>query len=572
MLAHEPPERGSLVRRVVVDVQVGIAAAALDEPVDEAAEGVLLAGPVEAPDRVVAELAVLVAEAVAEEVLEPARGLVERVALEVEPDVAGRGGGEQPEARVLLVREELVAVLAGLPVEELETCLLPQSVEDLRADVLDLGVGRGVRELRQRRDARRREPLRVQAPEPGDEHEVVVVLPPLPAEVAEVADPAVVAGPGPGGGAVRERGEEALARAPEERDEVRRSERLPHARAELDVDVLGQAPLDPLELGRVEAELEEVPRLRGAGELRVHGFVRAVRQALEEVGEPAPGAVREVGLVDDVRLCAADGLLGRAPRLVGVEVAVLVGAHAGDARAVGLEPREVGALVLVPLPHDELAVRVVDVRPRELAALDEELELRQVRAGEVVRQIGRREPKRAVIRESHPLEYQRRTGRRLCDKREIRSITARGQPASRDSRSLGHLLARSARKDPVLHLEVGDTERLRDRCSGGRMSESASRKARWRWRPPSPGKRWLRLREATSLQPLLPIALLKPEPSVESDRNLAKVATQGRGSERVEKCCFSSTSSTRGFAPLTSRTASTCRRSIISSLRAVPDL
>ena len=62
--------------------------------------------------------------------------------------------------------------------------------------------------------------------------------------------------------------------------------------------------------------------------------------------------------------------------------------------------------MLVPLPHDDLPVRVVDVRPRELAALDEELELRQVRAGEVVRQIGRREPKRAVIRESHHLEYQ----------------------------------------------------------------------------------------------------------------------------------------------------------------------
>jgi hypothetical protein len=61
-------------------------------------------------------------------------------------------------------------------------------------------------------------------------------------------------------------------------------------------------------------------------------------------------------------------------------------------------------LVLVPLPHDELAVRVVDEGPRELAALDEELELRQVRAGEMVRQISRRKPKRAVSRESHHQE------------------------------------------------------------------------------------------------------------------------------------------------------------------------
>jgi hypothetical protein len=41
------------------------------------------------------------------------------------------------------------------------------------------------------------------------------------------------------------------------------------------------------------------------------------------------------------------------------------------------------------------------VRLLEFAALDGELELRQVRAGEVVRPVGRREPKRAVIRKSH---------------------------------------------------------------------------------------------------------------------------------------------------------------------------
>ena len=66
-----------------------------------------------------------------------------------------------------------------------------------------------------------------------------------------------------------------------------------------------------------------------------------------------------------------------------------------------LEPREVGGLVLVPLGHDDPPVRVVEVRPLELAALNAELELRQVRAGEMVREVGGREPERAVSRESH---------------------------------------------------------------------------------------------------------------------------------------------------------------------------
>ena len=87
VLAHEPAERGALVAGVVVDVQVGVDAAARLDPVDEALERGLLAGAVEAPDDLVARLAA-VAVAPAEEVLEPARRLVERVALEVEPDVA----------------------------------------------------------------------------------------------------------------------------------------------------------------------------------------------------------------------------------------------------------------------------------------------------------------------------------------------------------------------------------------------------------------------------------------------------------------------------------------------------
>ena len=196
VLAHEAPHRGALVRRVVVDVQVGVDAAARLDPVDEALEGRLLAVAVEAPDDLVARLAA-VAVAPAEEVLEPARRLVERVALEVEPDVAFRGRRKRAEAAVLLVREELDAPLAGAREVELERGLRPDALERLRPDALDRRVGARLRERRQRRDPRGGEPLRVQPPEPRDEDRVVLRDAPVLAEVPEVADRAVVDGPRP---------------------------------------------------------------------------------------------------------------------------------------------------------------------------------------------------------------------------------------------------------------------------------------------------------------------------------------------------------------------------------------
>ena len=102
VLAHEAAQRRALVGGVVVDVRAGIAAPALDHPVDEALEDLALAVAVARPRGLVAHGAVLVAVAPAEQVLEPARRLVERMALEVEPDVAEVGLREQPEAAPLL--------------------------------------------------------------------------------------------------------------------------------------------------------------------------------------------------------------------------------------------------------------------------------------------------------------------------------------------------------------------------------------------------------------------------------------------------------------------------------------
>ncbi len=208
VLAHEAPERGALVRRVVVDVQVGVDAAARLDPVDEALEGGLLALAVESPDDLVANLtgawlqpgtccAVGSPVAPAEEVLEPARRLVEGVALEVEPDVARRRLREQPEAAVLLVREELDEAVAGARVVELERCLAAEALEGLRPDALDVCGRSGLAERRQRGDPLRSEALGVQAPEPRDEDRVVLLDSPVLAEVSEVADRAVVDRPRP---------------------------------------------------------------------------------------------------------------------------------------------------------------------------------------------------------------------------------------------------------------------------------------------------------------------------------------------------------------------------------------
>ena len=219
---------------------------------------------------------------------------------------------------------------------------MTEPLEGLRPDARDRRVGRGLAERGQRRDPLRGEPLGVQPPEPGDEDRVVLLASLVAAEVPKVADPAVVDRPRPrlGSGfsqtpvlgvrlliAARNRS----ATPSEERDELAGPQRLPLPGPELDVHELGQPPLDPLELLGVEAELEDVERLRRARELRVHGLVRPVGLPLEEVREPAPGPVREVRLVDDVGLAGANRVLGGGARLLVHEVAVLVRAHARDA-------------------------------------------------------------------------------------------------------------------------------------------------------------------------------------------------------------------------------------------------
>ena len=157
----------------------------------------------------------------------------------------------------------------------------------------------------------------------------------------------------------------------------------------------GRAALDPRELLGVEAELEHVLRLGEAGELGVDDLVSvAVGAALDEVREPAPGAVGERGLVDDVG-SVVDGSLGLAGGALPVAV---VEGDLGDVAPLGLEPGQVGGLVLVPLAPDEVSVRVVPPGLVELAASDRELERGQMLARQEGVEVGRREERAAVKR------------------------------------------------------------------------------------------------------------------------------------------------------------------------------
>ena len=215
--------------------------------------------------------------------------------------------------------------------------------------------------------------------------------------MAEVADAAVGNGPAVGLRLVADGGEEAAAGAPVVRVELGDPERLPLAEPVLDVHVLDGAPLDPRDLLGVEEELQHVRGLRAAGELRVDRLVAGVRLPLEEVGEPEPGSVREARLVDHVGLSRPDLALGEARRLVEVEVLVVGRGQRDDGLTLADQPGEVRVLVLVPLAEDEVAVRRAELRLHDLAARGGERQRRQVRAGEVVGEVGRREPQRPVV-------------------------------------------------------------------------------------------------------------------------------------------------------------------------------
>jgi hypothetical protein len=100
----------------------------------------------------------------------------------------------------------------------------------------------------------------------------------------------------------------------------------------------------------------------------------------------------------------------------GVGLEVGVARKLEDALALSAELGQVPGFVLVALAPDQVGLRVVDLRPADIAASDADLEVRQVRAGEVVRQVSRREAKRPVPGKLHAIEYRPVGGGALCPK------------------------------------------------------------------------------------------------------------------------------------------------------------
>ena len=311
-------EVGRLVRRVVVDVHAGVRLPArLDERAEPLERRALLGERVRPQRRVR-----LVHVDPPEEVVDPprlavaarVRLAVERIALEVEEDVAAVGareGGERLGRHDLVggsrVRGRALPRGAG-GAGELHPRLGAQPLEGLATH-----AGRpivGARELVDRADAVLAEPLALDGPHPGHEEQVAVrddlgvarrapparrhveVSPPIApgnrlASCAEL-DPAV--------GDQRPQ-----PRAPhvEQRHHVADPVRARRTVTEEEVDLLGARNAQEVELVGIGAELQQRRRLGATGELGVLHAPRPVGIPHEEVGEADELVGREGRLEHD---------------------------------------------------------------------------------------------------------------------------------------------------------------------------------------------------------------------------------------------------------------------------------
>jgi len=282
------------------------------------------------------------------------------------------GRGLEPARR--LGREHLPRVRAGAR-GDLHRRLVAQRLEGARRHLRRACLVSGACEPGDGGDSRDFEPPSLVAPHPGDQAEVVVGAPTALAALLELAALAerdghrVDVDPG------LDRADKPLAHAVVVGEEVGDAQAVALARAEHDVNPLGHRALDPSDLLGVEAELQDVGGLGVARELRVNNLVAPVGLPLEEVGESAPAALDEAGLVDHLS-AGAHRRLGRTSR--GVEVPVVCDLR--DLAPLRLQRREVGGLVLLALALDEVGLRVLAGGPLEVVAGDGELELRQMLA------------------------------------------------------------------------------------------------------------------------------------------------------------------------------------------------
>ena len=207
----------------------------------------------------------------------------------------------------------------------------------------------------------------VLAPDARHQPQVVLALPALVAHRAELAQRAVVDAVGLGLLGAREGGEEPGADTPVVGGEVGRAQRAPLADTQQHVHRGRHVPLDGRDRLGVEAELQHVGRLLGAGQLGVQRLVAPftqrgpLRDPLQEVGAAPPVTRHERRLVDDLGP-GPHGLDRRPCRALEVPP---VGADDVDHLPPGgSQSAQVVGLVLLPLAAEELAVVVGQVRAR----------------------------------------------------------------------------------------------------------------------------------------------------------------------------------------------------------------
>src|SRR5712691_10726545 len=151
-------------------------------------------------------------------------------------------------------------------------------------------------------------------------------------------------------------------------------------------------------------------RLPVPRELRVIGLVGAVVAADHEVREPPPFPVQERGLVDDLAPGTKSVLgLARAAFPIPAAAIALGELNRDDIAPVGEELREVRTLMLLTLAADQLSLRILDARLDDLATRNSELELSEMLAGQVRREIRRREEE-LIPAGLHALKYLGRCG------------------------------------------------------------------------------------------------------------------------------------------------------------------
>ena len=126
----------------MVDVHVGVLGEAGVDEVDELLEGLRARRPGRGPGSRCSRPAVGPADQHAEEELEPAGGLEERVALHVEEEVTGRGRRQEAQAALVLRLEQAACELVGAAAVELEAGLVAQGVEHRWGDAGHVEGGR----------------------------------------------------------------------------------------------------------------------------------------------------------------------------------------------------------------------------------------------------------------------------------------------------------------------------------------------------------------------------------------------------------------------------------------------